>query len=289
MKNFLLSLTILLVSSLTANAVNFNGKNGLRYASNDDVTAVKVTKPKKGNTYAGDYEVPATITSTKYGVLPVIGIDDNAFAGCDMLTSVILPESVTTIGDYAFDSCEKLEKVEMPGVKTIGHWSFRWCTSLENLVFPEGLESIGNYCFDHNSKMEVVDLPSTITNLGGYVFEGNPQIRAVICRAVNPPAIKKGYIDGEEIYTIFEDTEYGDIELIVPDGTVDAYRTTLGWHYFTNITTLTTTGIEKIAVAEEVEEGEAMYYDILGRVVTNPQKGNLYIKKTANKVAKVVF
>ena len=288
MKNFLLSLTLLLVSSLTANALIIKGKNGLRYETINKNTAVKVVGPKTGNTYAGDYEVSDTVNSSTYGKLPVVAVGDNAFAGCDMLTSVILPESVTSIGDYAFDSCEKLEKVVMPGVKTIGHWSFRYCTSLENLVFPEGLESIGNYSFDHNSKMEVVDLPSTITNLGGYVFEGNPQIRAVICRAVNPPAIKKGYIDGEEIYTIFEDTNYGDIELIVPDGTVDAYRTTLGWHYFTNITTLTTTGIENVAVAEE-EEGEAMYYDILGRVVTAPQKGNLYIKKTATKVSKIIY
>ena len=288
MKNFLLSLTILLASSLTANADYFNAKNGLRYQTINNNKAVKLVQPKEGNTYAGDYEVPASITSKKYGELPVVEVGASAFAYCDMLTSVKLPESVTTIGDYAFNSCEKLVKVEMPGVKTIGHWSFRYCTSLENLVFPEGLESIGNYSFDHNSKMEVVDLPSTITNLGGYVFEGNPQIRAVICRAVNPPAIKKGYIDGEEIYTIFEDTNYGDIELIVPDGTVDAYRTTLGWHYFTNITTLTTTGIENVAVAEE-EEGEAMYYDILGRVVTAPQKGNLYIKKTATKVSKIIY
>lgn len=289
MKNFLLSLTLLLVSSLTANALIINS-NGVRYQTMNDDTAVRVYKPKSGNTYVGDIVIPASIWSKNLQKdLPVIEVGTSAFEYCDMLTSVTLPESVKTIADYAFDSCEKLEKVEMPGVKKIGNWSFRYCTALENLVLPEGLDSIGNFCFDHNLKLEVVDLPSTIIYLGGYVFEGNPQIRAVICRAVNPPEIKKGYIDGEEIYTIFEDTNYGDIELIVPDGTVDAYRTTLGWHYFTNITTLTTTGVENIAVAEEVEEGEAMYYDILGRVVTNPQKGNLYIKKTANKVAKVVF
>ncbi len=287
MKNLVLCLITLMASSLTAHALYINGSNGLRYQTNDDNTAVKVVKPKAGNTYAGDYVVPATVTSKTYGELPVVGVDANAFASCDMLTSVILPKSVTSIGDYAFDTCEKLKTVEMPGVKTIGNWSFRYCTSLENLVLPEGLKSIGNFCFDHNTKLEVVDLPSTVTNLGGYVFEGNPQIRAVICRAVVPPAIKKGYIDGEEIYTIFEDTEYGDVELIVPDGSVDAYRSTLGWHYFTNITTLTTTSIEESTIAEEVEE--AVYYDILGRIVKTPQKGNLYIKKTAAKAVKVIY
>ncbi len=263
-------------------------KNGLRYQTINDDTAVQLVKPKSGNTYVGDYVVPTSITSSKYGELPVVAVADNAFAMCDMLTSVILPQSVTSIGNYAFDTCEKLTKVEMLGVKTIGHWSFRYCTSLENLVFPEGLLSIGNYSFDHNLKMTVVDLPSSVTNLGGYVFEGNPQITTVICRAIVPPAIKKGYIDGEEIYTIFEDTDYGDIELIVPDESIDAYRTTLGWHYFTKITPLTVTGIEDIVVAEEVESN-AVYYNLLGRVVTNPQKGNVHIKKTATKTAKIIY
>lgn len=284
----LLCVTALLASSLTAEAVYINGKNGIRYKTNTKNTAVTVVAPKTGNTYAGDYEIPATITSSTYGELPVIGVDANAFASCDMLTSVKLPESVTTIGDYAFDTCEKLTTVEMPGVKTIGHWSFRYCTSLENLVFPEGLESIGNYSFDHNLKMTVVELPSTVTNLGGYVFEGNPQITTVICHAIVPPAIKKGYINGDEIYTIFEDSDYGDIELIVPDESVDAYRTSLGWHYFTKITPLSMAGVDNIT-AEEEDECQAIYYDILGRVVTNPQKGNLYIRQTPSKTTKVIY
>lgn len=287
----LLCVVTLLASSLTVNAAYINAKNGLRYQTNSSNTSVKVVKPKTGNTYAGDYVVPDTISSSTYGKLPVVGIDANAFASCDMLTSIILPETVTSIGDYAFDSCEKLTKIEMPGVKTIGHWAFRYCTSLEDIVFPEGLESIGNYSFDHNLQLEIIDLPSTVTNLGGYVFEGNPQITTVICRAIVPPAIKKGYIDGEEIYTIFEDTDYGDVELIVPEESIEAYRTTLGWHYFTKITPLSTTAIEDIIITEEesVEESEATYYDIYGRLVKNPLKGNFYIKQTATKVIKVVY
>ena len=280
-----------LATSLTANALYINGANGIRYQTNSDNTEVTIVKPKSGNTYAGDYEIPATVTSKTYGELPVVAVGESAFANCDMLTSVILPESVTKIGDYAFDTCEKLVTLEMPGVKEIGHWSFRYCEALENLVFPEGLESIGNYSFDHNSKLEVIDLPSTMTNLGGYVFEGNPQITRVICRAVEPPAIKKGYIDGEEIYTIFEDDDYGDIELVVPDESVTAYRTTLGWHYFNKITPLNEylAGIGDIAVDVTEEEGKAVYYDICGREVAKPVTGNFYIKKTGSKVTKVVF
>ncbi|MDE6756338.1 MAG: hypothetical protein K2J66_04265, partial [Muribaculaceae bacterium] len=100
--------------------------------------------------------------------------------------------------------------------------------------------------------------------------------------------IKKGYINGDEIYTIFEDSDYGDIELIVPDESIDAYRTSLGWHYFSKISPLTAAGVDNITTEEE-DECQAIYYDILGRVVTNPKKGNLYIRHTPSKTTKVIY
>lgn len=82
--------------------------------------------------------------------------------------------------------------------------------------------------------MTTVELPASITNLGGYVFEGNPDLTTVICHAVTPPAIKKGYLDGEEIYTIFDDEDYAGRSLYVPEESISAYKTSLGWHHFQN-------------------------------------------------------
>lgn len=259
--------------------------DGVRYKSNTAVTSVNVVSAGTGKTYVGDIVIPAKIVTTSNGELPVIGVGSSAFSECDELTSVILPESVTSIGDYAFDTCSKLKKVEMPGVKTIGHWSFRYCEALESLVFPEGLTSIGNYAFDHITKITQIELPSTLNNIGGFAFEGNPQITKVICHAVTPPAIKKGYIDGDEIYTIFEDTNYGDIVLEVPAEAINEYKTTMGWHYFKTINPLA--GIDNIVA--DTEEAEAAYFDILGRPVVNPQKGQLYVKKTKAGTTKVIF
>lgn len=219
-QNYAFKLSVLLFAmfagAMSGEAASYITKNGIRYVYNSKKTAVSVAKLKAPEIYTGDIVVPESIVNSDNVTLPVVGVNSSAFSDCETVTSVILPESVTSIGDYAFDSCTGLKKLEMPGVATIGHWSFRNCYVLEDLKFSDKLVSIGNYAFDKNLKMTEVDLPATCTNLGGYVFEGNPQITKVICRAVTPPAIKKGYLDGEEIYTIFDDTDYGDRELYVP-------------------------------------------------------------------------
>lgn len=228
-----IALALALVASagvLSAKAVYIE-QDGVRYYWNNTKTNVEVTTPAKGTTYVGDITIPATITYEEKE-LSVTAVRSSAFSENTYLTSVTLPESVTSIGDYAFDSCEGIKKVTMPGVKTIGHWAFRNCYELETLDFSDKLESIGNYCFDKILKITSITLPETTTNLGGYVFEGNPQITTVTCKAVTPPAVKRGYLDGEEIYTIFDDNDYGDRVLFVPEESINAYKSALGWHHF---------------------------------------------------------
>lgn len=251
MKKFYAFLLISVTAVNLCSAASYITKNGIRYVYNTKKTAVSVASPASGKTYVGDIVIPATITNSSDEVLPVVGVNSSAFSETTV-TSVILPESVTSIGDYAFDSCENLKKVEMPGVKTFGNWSFRNCYELEGLKFPEGLTTIGNYTFDKNYKMTEVELPSTVTNLGGYVFEGNPQLTSVTCHAAVAPAVKKGYLDGDEIWTIFDDNDYGDRILYVPAESIEEYSTTLGWHQFgSNIKAIETGGVESVLAGDK--------------------------------------
>lgn len=214
-------------------------KDGIRYRTNTKNTECYVQALSNGGKYVGDVVIPSTIVSSNYGELPVVGVYQSAFSDCTDLNSVTLPESVTEIGNYAFDSCEKLKTVVMPGVKAIGHWTFRNCYALENLTFSDKLEWIGNFCFDKNYAQTVVDLPASVTQLYGFIWEGCPNITTFICRATTPPPVKKGELDGEEIYSIFDDNNYhyvNDVyvgrKLYVPDEALADYRTAGGWNQF---------------------------------------------------------
>lgn len=244
-KSIALALALVASAGVLSAKTVYIEQDGVRYYWNNTKTNVEVTTPAKGSAYVGDITIPATITYEEKE-LSVTAVRSSAFSENTYLTSVTLPESVTSIGDYAFDSCEGIKKVTMPGVKSIGHWAFRNCYELETLDFSDKLESIGNYCFDKILKITSITLPETTTNLGGYAFEGNPQITTVTCKAVTPPAVKKGYLDGEEIYTIFDDTDYGDRVLFVPAESINAYKSALGWHHFgANIKAIESSSIAK--------------------------------------------
>ena len=78
----------------------------------------------------------------------VTSIGDDAFWNCTSLTSVTIPSSVTSIGDRAFDNCTSLTSVTIPSsVTSIGEYAFAWCESLTSVIIGDGVTSIGDNAF----------------------------------------------------------------------------------------------------------------------------------------------
>ncbi len=103
--------------------------------------------------------------------LPVIGIGDEAFVyHYEDITGVVIPDSVTYIGSYAFACCQKLHTVVIgKGVKTIGDYAFNCTYALENLTWGSNIQTIGSWAFEGARFTEIV-LPDSVETVGSYAF-----------------------------------------------------------------------------------------------------------------------
>ena len=101
----------------------------------------------------------------------VTNIGEHAFDHCSSLTSIEIAESVTSIGDYAFYYCRSLTNIKIPkGVESINRGTFWYCDSLTNITLPEGVTSIEGIAFLGCTSLTRIDIPSSVTSIGEYAF-----------------------------------------------------------------------------------------------------------------------
>ncbi len=105
----------------------------------------------------------------------LIFIGSGSFSYCPNLTSVVFPEGLTTIDEYAFYLSQALTSVTIPSsVTTIGDNAFQFCNNIESIDLSNAtsLEYIGDYAFQ-NTKISELVIPESVTYIGRYAFNGN--------------------------------------------------------------------------------------------------------------------
>jgi len=137
----------------------------LYYEIISGTTNVGVVRPGTGSAYntynnyvTGNVVIPATVVynNTTYNVTELrsiyvvsSGYDYGSFDGCSGLTSITIPNSVTTIGGYAFYGCTGLTSVIIPNsVTTIEHYAFSGCSGLPSITIPNSVTTIGDNAFN---------------------------------------------------------------------------------------------------------------------------------------------
>ncbi len=95
------------------------------------------------------------------------------------LSSIILPESVTSIGNTAFRWCSSLTSIELPAsITSIGNYAFEGC-SLTSIELPASVTSIGNYAFSGCSSLTSIELSASVTSIGGQAFQGCSSLTSI--------------------------------------------------------------------------------------------------------------
>ena len=103
----------------------------------------------------------------------VAQISKNAFYDCTTLTSITLPSTVDSIGDYAFSGCVALNSVTLPdSLQSIGICTFEGCSALKNLDLGHGLKEIGQYAFARCTSLKSFSIPQGVVTIPEGLLSG---------------------------------------------------------------------------------------------------------------------
>ncbi len=150
---------------------------------------------------------------------------------------IIIPNSVTSIGDQAFYDCSRLTSVIIGNsVTSIGISAFAWCISLTSITIGYSVTSIGNYAFERCSGLASVIIPNSVGWIGERAFSYCYGLTSITCEAVNPP-----YLKSKVFYSV-DNT----IPLYVPTESINTYKSTDQWKDFLNILPISSQGIEEL-------------------------------------------
>lgn len=175
--------------------------DGIRYEIISEHQVAVISK--SGGSYSGDIVIPykVELNSTDYFIS---AIGDNAFKGCQNLTSISLPVALNTIGKSAFAACHSLEKIVIPdAVYTIESDAFNPCYSLKEVTF--GIH---------------------VKNIGTSAFRGSEELTRITCTSSEPPTLHEG---------VFSSKIYHTALVQIPKGSKAAYQTATEWKEFNAI------------------------------------------------------
>ena len=120
---------------------------------------------------------PTGVITINEGTKAVLGL---AFSSQPNITSVILPESVTSVHMQAFGDCPNLESVTLPTwLSVIEDYTFQNCSKLQNINLPLGLDQIGKEAFAGCSSLTILDWPLQLKNIGARAFYNCNQLDGI--------------------------------------------------------------------------------------------------------------
>ena len=183
----------------------------------------------------------------------------------------MIPNSVTTIGNYAFDYCRNLTAVTIPNnVTTIGDYAFVNCDGLTAVAIGNSVTTIRSHAFYGCDGLTAVTIPNNVTTIGNYAFLCT-NLKEVTVEWITPLAVPD---------QLFFSVNTSTVTLHVPTGTIERYQNATVWKDFAIVeydltgnenihpSTLTASASNGILYINGLQPGKPLHiYNITGQLV----------------------
>lgn len=180
----------------------------------------------------------------------VVKIKFGAFYNCTKLEKVIIPNSITEIGNHSFSNCTSLKNITIPNsVKTIEKEAFFGCNYLVDFQIPKSVTEIEDYALGACERLTSITIPRGVTKIGSLAFRDWFVMKTLYCEAEVPPVCADDTFQGANV---------SNCKLYVPEKSVEAYKKANIWKDFSVIGKIAL-GIDSINNETATEERVDVY------------------------------